>query len=228
MASQQDLLREVRARLDESTEHMWLDSQLRSWINDGARDIARKTETLLDRQDITAVVGTQEYTMPTDTIRVHRVEWHPDGDDNIYPLEYRDFQSADNVWWTSQIQTEGTPVIFTLWGFPPQLKLIVYPTPSEAGSFKVFYYRNPAELTTDGTDSASTIEIPEGWHDVICDYVEFKALRRDKDPTWQEAKALYDEHVLDLHATTRRWSDQAGMIQAGNSFVPAWLYSEGY
>lgn len=118
MASQQDLLKEVRARLDESTEHMWLDSQLRSWINDGARDIARKTETLLDRQDITAVVGTQEYTMPTDTIRVHRVEWHPDGDDNIYPLEYRDFQSADNVWWTSQIQTEGTPVIFTLWGFP--------------------------------------------------------------------------------------------------------------
>lgn len=228
MATQDSLLVEVRSRLDEPSEHQWLDEELRRWINDAAVDIARKTETLLDRDDITAIIGTQEYTMANDTIRVHRVEWRPAGDDNVYPLEYRDFQSADSVWWTGQIQTEGQPVIYTLWGFPPALKLIVYPTPSEAGSFKVYYYRKPTELATDGTEALETVEIPEGWQDVICDYVEYKALRKDKDPTWREAKELYDEHVLDLHATTRRWSDQAGMIQAGNSFVPGWLYADGY
>lgn len=227
MTTQSELLLVVRERLDEATEHQWNDDELRRLINEGAKDIARKTESLLDRDDITAVAGTQEYTMSTDTIRVNRVEWRPDGDDQVYPLEYRDFNNADGVWWTGQIQTEGTPVIYTMWGFPPSLKLIAYPTPSVAGVFKVYYYRLPVELAVDGSDSGTTVEIPEGWDDVVADYAEFRALRKDRDPEWQTAKAIYDEHVLDLNATSRRWTDQAGMIVAGTSFVPSWLYGEG-
>lgn len=228
MQTQAQLLADVRERVDESTSHMWEDTELRRWINDGARDVARKTETLLTTQTIDGVVGTASYTMPTDIIRVHRVEWITEAGDQIYPLEYRDYNSADSVWWTQQNQTEGIPVIFTMWGFPPTLQLILYPVPVDVGTIKIYYYRLPTELTLDGSESDQSVEIPEGWHDVIADYVEYRALRKDRDPTWTEAKQLYDEHVLDLNTTTRRWIDEAGMITTENSFVPAWLYSFEY
>lgn len=223
--TQGELLTDVRERLDESTGHMWQDSEIRRWINQGARDIARKTETLLTTEEVAGVVGTASYVMPADIIRVHRVEWITDSEDQTFPLEYRDYNNADGVWWTQQNQTEGVPFMFTMWGFPPSLQLIIYPVPSDVGTIKIFYYRLSAELDLDGTDSGVVVEIPEGWDDVIADYAEFKALRKDRDPTWQEAKALYDEHVLDLNTTTRRWIDEAGMITTENSFVPAWLYS---
>lgn len=95
--TQGELLIDVRERLDEvGTGHQWEDGEIRRWINDGARDIARKCETLLATANITGVAGTQTYAMPTNVIRVHRVEWKATGDSAIYPLEYRDYNNADS------------------------------------------------------------------------------------------------------------------------------------
>lgn len=219
------LLTDVRDRLnDNSATPQWSNTMLTRWINEGLRDVARRTETLMDRSTITAVAGTQEYTMPTTVHRVHRVEYKRTGDSQIYPLEYRDFNNLDAVWWTSQSITQGTPSFFTMWGFPPSLKLVVYPTPSTAGTFKVFYFREPATLVN-GTDVA---EIPEGWWDLIALYCEFVALRRDADPRWQEAKQLYEDSIAHMMELTQSWSNQAGMIVQETSMVPAWLYGGDY
>lgn len=219
-----NILADVRDRLhDGGGTSMWSDAMLTRWINEGLRDVARRTETLMDRATINAVAGTQEYTMPTNVHRVHRVEYKRTADSQIYPLEYRDFNNLDAVWWTSQSTTQGTPSYFTMWGFPPSLKLVVYPTPHAAGTFKVFYFRVPATLV----NGADVAEIPEGWQDLISYYCEYVALRRDADPRWQEAKSLYESSLSNMMEVTRSWSNQAGMIVNETAMVPAWLYGGG-
>jgi hypothetical protein len=218
------LLTELRDRLDETTARQWTDPMLRGWINDAARDIARKSETLQDREDVAVVSGTREYTLPADIIRVHRAEYKATGDTLVYPLEYRDFNSMDGVWHTQQEVSEATPMFFTMWGYPPTLKMVLYPTPSIAGVVKVFYYKVPANLATDGSDAGVALDCPEGWEDLILDFAEYRALRRDADPRWRESKELYDENLGAMFDTTRRWSDQAGVIVNDSGFgVPAWL-----
>lgn len=223
-----ELRTDVRDRLNESaatTNKQWTDTMLTRWINLGLRDVARRAEVVLDRDDIAAVSGTQEYSLPSDLLRIYRVEYTRTGDNQIYPLEFKDFNNLDGVWWTSQSITEGTPAYFTTWGMSPTAKLKVYPTPSSAGSFKVFYYRTPTTLVADG----DIAEIPEGWADIVVNYCEYVALRRDADPRWQEAKALYEQSLDDMMETTRRLSDQAGSIETySGSFIPGWLYNDAY
>lgn len=210
---------DVRNRLSETSARYWTDSELDSWINEAARDIARRCEVLQDRQDITAISGTQEYALPESTLRIHRVEYRPTGSTEVFPLEYRDFNSMDSVWWTGQSQAQSTPRYFTLWGFPPSLKLIVFPKPQVGGTFKVFYYRLPT-VPPLGT---SNVEIPEGWQDAVALYCEYTALRKDADPRWQEAKQLYEHTLTNLYETSRRWADQAGAIETETSWLPQWL-----
>lgn len=204
-----ELRTSVRDRLSEATASQWSADMLKRWINEGLQDVARRTETLQDTTDITATISLQEYSLPSDILRVYRVEWRPTSG-NVHPLEYRDFNTMDSVWWGSQTTAVSTPVLFTMWGYPPLLKMIVYPSPSEAGSFKLYYYRLPATLVND----ADIAEIPEGWTDLVVSYCEFMALRRDRDPRWQEAKALYEQSVEKMYELTRRWTDQAGMMDA--------------
>ncbi len=216
------LLADIRDRLDESTARFWTDAQLERWANEGIRDIARRAETLQTRADITAVTGTQEYSLPTDVLRVYRVEYRPTGSSSVYPLEYRDFNSMDEVWWSAQTISRNYPVMFTMWGYPPTLKMIVYPTPSTGGSFKVFYYQSPALVT-----GSTVIPVPEGWVDLVALYCEYLAMRRDADPRWMEAKALYEEKLLNMMDLTRRWSDQADSVQSFTGRgVPGWIWAE--
>lgn len=213
------LIEQTRDALAESEASQWDDAMIIRWLNDGARDIARRAEVLQDREDVTCTASVAEYTLPTDVLRVHRVEFNFTSDTTLkYPLEYRDFQNMDSLWGINQTTT-GTPHLYTLWGFPPALKLVLYPVPSAAGTAKVFYYRLPANQV----NVTGAIELPEGYHDLLVHYAEYRALRRDRDPRWQEAKSLYDEGLFHMIELTRRWSDQAGMIDVGTSHLPAWL-----
>lgn len=223
--TQNQLLAEARQRLDESAAHAWDDEWLRVLINDGAKDIARRTESMQKKGTIAAVAGTRSYTMPTDMVRAHRIEYFATGVTQIHTLEGRDYNNADAIWGLSQAVTSGTPSIYALWGYPPTLLLYLYPTPAVSGTINVYYYKLPTSLATATTTSgAVAVDIPEGWEDLILDYVEYRALRRDRDPAWQSAKAIYDEHLLDMYDTTRRWTDQAGVITGGGAMgLPAWL-----
>lgn len=219
------LLTMTRDRLDEATARQWTDVQLRRWLNDGCKDLARKTEYLTERDTVAAVVSTREYSLDANILRVHRVEFTATGDSSTYPLEYVDVMNMDAFGWSARTLTSSHPYLYTIWGSIPNLKLIVHPGPSIAGNFVVYHYRLPTALATDGTADASSPEIPDGWDDLLVDYCEFRALRRDRDPRWTEAKAIYDENVTVMFEATRRWTDQAGMIVPGGSFghLPSWL-----
>lgn len=231
MATLAELITQTRDRLDESTARMWGDAFLRRSIMEGARDIARRTECLQTTGTFAATAGTQEYTMPTDVVRVYRVVYTADGDTNRYVLEYADFNNMDEVWWSGQTLGASTPAMFTMWGAPPSLTLVAYPTPAVDGDFIVYYYKLPTALdTTDaGTDDTEQVDIPAGWEDVCVDYAEYVAMRRDADPRWQDAKGLYESRLADLYTTAIRWTDQAGAVVGyGGGMVPRWLWDENY
>ncbi len=216
------MMADVRAHIEEPITHKWTDIEVTRWINEAARDIARRAEVLQTRTDVAATIALAEYSLPTTTIRVNRVEWRPTVGGQVYPLEYRDFNSMDGVWWTNQATT-GKPCLFTMWGYPPSLKLVVYPTPSEAGLFKVFYYATPADMTV----GADVLALPEGWHDLVTWYCDYIARRKLNDERWRDAKVTYEQRVAEMIDVTRRWSDQAGGFEMQGTYLPEWLYSDG-
>jgi hypothetical protein len=218
----------LRARLDETTARFWADTELTTWINEGARDVARRGEILESTSTINTVAGTQQYSMPADTLRVYRVEWSRDGatGTTILALEYKDFNSMDSVWWSQQKTSRGDPYWFTMWGFPPNLNLVVYPTPDATvtAGLKLYYYRLPLTVVS-GSD---VVECPAGWEDLILDYAEYSAWRKDGNPQWQESKQLYEEKLANLINTSRRWSDQSDSIQGTRGILPGWVYDPNY
>lgn len=225
MATLSDTRTDVRAHLNESTARFWTDAQLNVWINEGLRDVARRTETIQTfYTSISAVAGTAEYTLPTNVLRVHRVEFVPTGNTQVYPVTVTTYDELDSVWGVYPNTVQGIPVYAAMWGFPPLLKMRLYPVPSQAGTLNVFYYRLPATASADG----DTLEILSGYEDLIVLYCEYVAKRKDRDPTWQEAKALYEERVENMIETTRQWHDQAMTITVGVNAVPRWLYDADF
>lgn len=229
MTTQAQFITKARSRLNEATARQWTDQQLREWINEGARDIARRTEALEDRDTIVGVIGTSEYSLATDIVRVHRVEWTPTNEDTTQ-LEYVDLQNLDAFGWRQRTMQQDRPYVYSIWGSGAALKLLVFPVPGTAGSFTIWQYRLPAVLAESSSADANTaVEIPQAWDDILLDYIEYRALRKDRDPRWQESKAMYDENSAQMYDNTRRWVDQAGMIlPGGGSALPAWLTQGDY
>lgn len=227
MSTLLELRTAVRAVLDEVSARFWPDSQLNIWINGGCRDIARKAEVIQQfNTSISAVAGTAKYPLPTDVIRVHRVEFVPTGQNQIYTLMASTDQEMDQVWGINQNQQGIYPQYFTIWGYPggagaAALTLKLYPVPSQPGTLNVYYYSVPTTLVAD-TDVAT---IPTGWQDIVAMYCEYNARRKDRDPTWQDVKKMYDDKIEELVESSRQWHDQAGSVSVGMSNVPSWLYS---
>lgn len=231
--TQAEAMLQVRSRLDEPSSVYWTEQDLRIWINDITRDLARRTESLRGTYSQAAVANTASYTpawtSTTQPYRIYSISFTPTGQTTSYPLEYRDRNSASSVWGLAQNQTVGIPAIWTSWGAPPNLSIQVYPTPGSAGTLLIHYYRLPAMLATvDTSDQAEDVDIVEGWEDVLIDGVEYKARRRDQDPTWQEAKQEYEQHIEAMMEATLRFTDQAGaVITPSGGYIPNWLYAGG-
>lgn len=212
----------LRERLDEASARQWSDTMLDRWLNEGAKDIARRAEVLQSTATIDCETGTQSYELPEDMIRAHRAVWTSDGETASYPLEYRDFHSADAVWWTQQAITQGRPQMFTMWGAPGAVQAVLYPTPATDGSLTLLYYRLPATATLD----SDTLDLPAGWEDAAYTYASYQAMLQDRDQRWQAQKALYEERMDALMVVTRRHSDQSGSSVLGDyPAVNGWLYA---
>src|SRR6516164_1672989 len=101
------VIKEVRTMLDEKTPRFWDNDDLATWINEGARDIARRTETLEALIQFEAIYTQPTYPLPMDTLRVHRVEFQNVVQNAMpitYPLEMRSINEMDQIWGSMQYQ----------------------------------------------------------------------------------------------------------------------------
>jgi hypothetical protein len=212
---------DVRNRLDEVSARRWTDAELNNWINEGLRDVARRSETILSYYtNIALVPNVAKYSMPTDVIRVHRLEFVPVGSSQTYPIQLSTYQEMDQVWGVSQQIQRSYPYYAVLWGFAPNITIQFYPVPSQAGELNIYYYRLPTTLVND----IDVAEIPAGWEDLVEVYCEYVALRKDRDVRWQDSKTLYETSLQNMINVTRQLHDQARSVIVGTSAVPAWLY----
>jgi hypothetical protein len=221
-----DIISEAADRFDDPTHRRFSEATLRSWILEGSKDIARRTECLRGSAAIAVSASTQEVTGPVDTVRIHDAQFEPTGQTAKYPLTYLDRKAMHPLWGAGQSQGTGTPEYYTTWGVPPTLTITLAPIPSEAGTLRVFYYRLPATIATDGTDDSDPIDLPAGWEDLVTTYVEARGYRKDRRlDDYQLAMGDYRDQLRDLMLTSARFIDEPG------SFIPSegWVgYATGW
>lgn len=216
----------LRERLDETTAAQWTDVQLRRWLNEGLRDIARRTRHYWDVDTIDTAADDGEYTVADDVLHIKHVYFNPDGDvGRQIPLEARAFEAMNQVWWDRQDQSSGYPTFFTTYGYAPTLTIKLYPVPSVAGTLKLHVIRLPADL--DITSGTGNIDVPTGWVEVAYDYAEYMALRKDRDPRWQESYEMYEGKVQGLIDMGEYINAPGEFVPTGSGVLPSWLTDWG-
>ena len=217
---------EVRSLLDEDTASFWSDAQLNSWVNQGAGDIARQAQALWMQVDIAAVVLQQTYALPADFLGVHRLDFSIAGSDQTYNLEFRGIKTMDEIWGILHQLPAAYPQAFYLWndtaGPASSMYFGTYPVPASAGTFTLYYYREAVPAT----DDADLVDVTPGYEDICYEYALYKAKRRDRDPTWQEAKGLYDLQLQQMFDKTRRFSDQGDQFTTGQQNWPLYQFMD--
>lgn len=225
MANLTSLITQVRSNVDEAAARFWADSEITQWLNDGVKDIGRRTEAIQSTSSSIAIIaGTASYNLPSNLIRLHRLEFIPTGSTQVYPVAVSTYEEMDSVWGINQASQASYPSYAVMWGYPggaATLTVQVFPVPSQAGVLKIYYYRVPVDMVAGG----DIPEIPGGWDDILVHYAEYRAKRKAGNPTWQEAKQIYEEELQRMVDVTTYYHDNMNSIVVGSRYVPDWLYS---
>jgi hypothetical protein len=215
------LITRLRSKLDDPSAAFFSDTDLLAWINEGMRDAGRRTRHIRDVKTVNVTGGVSEYTLTADVIEIEMVSYLP-GDGRVIPLLGQSYEQMSNVWGSFQNQRVGEPQAFAPWGTPPNLKIKLYPSPEASSSpgLSLLVRRMPAVATT----TASNLDWPEHWDDLIEDYAEMCALRKARDPRWQEAFAMYTSKRDNLDVNGQYESMPDTFIFDGRAGVyPRWL-----
>lgn len=226
--TQAQSLTDLRAQLDETNNdsRYWADSELYQYINDGVRDIARRGETILSfNATLLAVAGQAKYNLPPDVIRVHRCEYIPTGQTQVYPVQGSTYDELDQIWGINPTTQSSYPSVYACWGTPGQMTIQFYPVPAQSATINLYYYAMPVDLKTDGTDASTFLTIPTGWEDVLVKYACSRALLKMRDPNWEVWQKLYVDDVQFMIEVTRQAHDNGRYIQTMTGYVPQWLYA---
>lgn len=211
--TQSAAIEQVRDRLDEPYEGFWSDANIRRWLNEGVREIARRSEWKRTSSDIACVAGTQFYTLPLATIRVYRAEWVPSGTSLTYRLEYRDINQMDVMWGPNQRITQGIPQFYTMVSANP-LSVELAPIPTQTSTLRIFYYIMPTDLATNTTAAEATaLDVPMGWEDLPVEYATAMAFRKSRDPQqYAQTMQVFESKLTEFTDMATRFTDEPTMI----------------
>lgn len=218
----------VATKLDDPNFQRWKQPELLQYINEGLRNISREAEvleTVTSAQNNNLMIvqsNINKYLLPLDCLRPHKVEFNPTGQIQTYPISFRGVMEMDAVWGYNQTIQSAYPDYYTLWGYPSNLQIILYPVPSQGGTLNVYYYRMAKMMVL----PQDILDIPDGWTDIVEYYVEKCALRKDADPRWQEADQIYRDEMMKLIDRSRTWTDDANVLTT-DSVRPPWYMAAG-
>lgn len=226
MATYAELLTEIRDIIGEPTAAQWTDPMLRRWINEGGRDLARVTRHVKRFTETAIVSNTPTINLDDDIIAVEVATWFYDNatiSNELIPVHVEEWSTATN----GLVYQQGHPTHFTVMGSQPDAVLWFFPIPDGDSWLRMHCAVLPTQIADDGTDDANTIDFPLAWYDALGDYCEFKALRRDRDPRWQEAYQAYTEKRDALTVSPDYLAISRNLIpdpmSQGSGYVPAWL-----
>lgn len=185
-----EVLARIRDNLDEQTPSNWTNQQLRRWLNEGLNDIARETRALKDNATFNTVASQAEYTAAANILEIDFAYFITTDGRNV-PLTPVQYEGADQVWGQYQNQTSYQPSMFTTWGFPPLMKIRLFPVPNAINQILMKVSRTAVQIDITGAGDGSNIDFPEAWIDMVQDYCEMRALQKDRDQRWKDVGAVY-------------------------------------
>jgi hypothetical protein len=217
------------------------DTEITAWINTGLRSVARRAEVLHTLDQSIAIPAfapgsSTQFPLLNDTVRINRVEFVPTAQQNqIYRVEPSTQNEMDQIWGTYQQNTSSYPRWYVQIGYPGgtgrnAFLIQLYPIPSQPGTLNVYYYREPTPISDPIADPSQyevTLDIVEGWDDIVVDYAIYKGLQKQRNPEWQVRKQEFEEKLAQMVDVTRRYHDQQSYISYGTNMLPSWLVGGG-
>lgn len=230
MTSVADAVTSIRERLNESSASQWTDVQIRRWLNEGIRDMARRTFHYQDSDTIAVTGGANNgiYTCATDVLRINQVYWTPDSDTSQkVPLQAHQWATMDQYWGNRQDQQSGWPFLWATRGYCPTLSIKIFPVPSEDGDLYLNVARLPAAINV--ASGGGDVDAPEAWIEVAYFYCEYMARRKDRDMEWaMDSKNQYDSLINSMIVNGDYTNAPDEFIWNGRNYLPDWLVNPGY
>lgn len=199
-----DVITRVRRKFGDEAGVQIDDADVIRWINDAQRDVVMKNETVLQTTSLAnAVANQQDYTLPTNLLVLRGVHFKLTGNPSYYRLEGMSFNEFDEQinGWEGTLYGPSVPTVYTTYG--GAIKVFPIPVSSGTNNFKLYYSRQPVDVTT----SASSIDLPLAYHNGIVDYCMAQAYELDED--WNAASnsnATYDNRVR-LNKEREEWGN---------------------
>ena len=156
----------VRTIISDKDSLQVSDAEMIVWINQAMREIAVDNDLLQKSATSATVVGTSNYALPADILRLHSIKYD---NDKLAILsrkeaeETLDFNNTGN----------GTPSISYVWAG----SLYLFPAPNAVKNLLVDYIRTPVEVAVVG----DTPELPPHYHNRLIDYCLSQAYLQDGD-----------------------------------------------
>ena len=222
MVTAQQMITDIGYAVDDPNQARFKNTQLLTYINEAASDIARRAEVLLDIQATPVLPNVRDYSAPIDTVRIYKLEFQPANSIQIWPIQHIGIIEADALWGINQYNQSTWPIVYTTWNNPPNILIRLYPVPSQYGNIMIYYYRLPIPCIS----ASSNIDLPLGWEDLVRDYCEYLCKRADHDADWSDAKKIYEDKLAAYIEKSRKWVDGPGQITTGFNPYPWFTFGE--
>lgn len=168
-----DVITRVRGIVGDTNSLQFTDTQLLDWINEGIRECATLNNLLQKSATSSSVIGTSEYVLPTDILKMHSIKYDGVKLDILTLQQFDDRVSdADGA--------SGTPLMCYIWAG----KIVFFPTPSAVGTITVDYIYTPTPIT----DADTEIGLPSSYHQRIVDYVLAQIAQQDDNLNMYQLK----------------------------------------
>jgi hypothetical protein len=184
----------VEYLLNDETNEMWSAGSLLTWLNEGQRIIALKSECLQTTESIDLATDTLEYTITSDYVAVKAVHYI-DTDSAIKALLPGSPVSV------GMVDNPSEPVYWYDWGG----KLGVYPTITRTTeTVTVYLITRPAVLV-----STDNITIPTVYESALTFYMMARAWMRDRTYSkYARMTALFDAEMERIRNDLNRYPAQ--------------------
>ena len=163
-----DVITRVRNVSGDLNSLQFTDATVFNWINDGIRECAVQNNLLQKRATSSTIVGTPDYNLPTDILKLHSVKFD---EQRLQVLTLQEFEEQYGS--STMVTTNGTPVVCYVWAD----KLTLYPKPSAVKSLVIDYIYDPALITA----GANALPLPVGYHSRLVDYCLAQVAQQDDD-----------------------------------------------
>lgn len=169
----------VQRQFGDETEAQITLADIMRWANEAQLKIARETDALLDSTTIPSVIGTTDYVLPVDFLRIDRVAF------NGVPLIRTNSQELDALN-PNRLVTPLATALPTRF-YVRRKKICLYPAPNAVQNIYIEYTARPADLTAGG----QIPEIPVEYHQDIIRFCLARAYELDGQR--QDAQAAMSE-----------------------------------